>query len=371
MRRILFMLVFLTVFLPGTVFAFSVDDPNATTITETAEVMGISSTSDEIIPGTSAISHVQILRAHIIDGPDKGSIVTVHNDYAVVAIGDRVLISKETYQTGETNFFVHDIDRRMGLLLLAIFGAGVVILFSGMVGLRAIISLLASIAAIIFILLPLLLKGLPPVPIAIAVSAGILCIVMYLTHGWNRITHAAFVGTVITILITGILSTVAVAMLNLSGYSADEAVYLNLAAGARLDLRGLLLAGIIIGVLGVLNDVAITQAAIIAELRHDDPDLSFRKLYFRAMRIGREHIGGLVNTLALAYTGASLPLLLLIIQLPTPFSLLINQEILAVEIVRTVMGTIALTLAVPITTALAICFRVSAKESGHSHAHHH
>ncbi len=365
--RLLIYIGTLVLIFPMLTSAYTTDDPYGTTRTETAEVIAITDSGTETIPGTSSIAHEQTLQAHVLTGPDAGKIVTVKNDFTDVKVGDRFLLVQQTYQNGDSTYFLQDVDRRMGLVWLTVLGAGIVIIFSGLIGVRAIISLAASIAALIWILLPLLIKGWSPVPVAVAVSAGILGMVMYLTHGWNRITHAAFAGTAITVLLTGIISSLSVSLLRLSGYSADEAVYLNLAAGGVLDVKGLLLAGIIVGVLGVLNDVAITQSATIAELRHFDPTLSIRELYRRAMRIGREHVGGLVNTLALAYAGASLPLLLLLTQLPTAPSLLLNQEILAVEIVRTVIGTIALTLAVPITSLLAIYFRVEAKPHGHHH----
>jgi uncharacterized membrane protein len=368
MRRFPAFLLGIFLSLPIITSAYVPDDPYGTTVTETAEVIAIVSTGDETIPGTSTISHEQVLRATVISGPDKGQIVSVKNDYSDVKVGDRFLLVKQTYQNGDTTYFLQDVDRRSGLLVFSIIGAVLVIVFAGMIGVRALFSLGISIAAIICILLPLLIKGLPPVPIAVAVSTLILFVVMYLTHGWNRITHAAFAGTTITVLLTGILSAVAVTFLHLTGYSAEESVYLNLASGGSLDIKGLLLAGIIVGVLGVLNDVAITQSATVAELRHADPSMRPRDIYRRAMRIGREHIGGLVNTLALAYVGASLPLLLLITQIKTPLSLIINQEILAAEIVRTLIGTVALTLAVPITSFLAIYFRAESKGGFH---HHH
>lgn len=355
--------------LPQTLLAYEPVESTATTSTATAEVLSVESEGQETIPGTSTITREQILRAEIVDGAEKGKIVTVKNDFTEVKVGDRFLLVKSEYASGESVYYLQDVDRRGGLLLLTILGIIVVVAFSGMVGVRALISLVGSVAAIIFVLLPLLLQGLPPVLMSVLISSIILAFVMYLTHGWNRVTHAALLGTVVTIGITGLISTLAVSALRLSGYSADESVYLNISTGGVLDLQGLLLAGIIVGVLGVLNDVAITQSATVAELRHAKGTLGITEGYLRAMRIGREHVGGLVNTLALAYVGASLPLLLLITRLGTPLATLINQELFAAEIVRTIVGTLALTLAVPITTLLALYLRVEAKGGGHTHSH--
>lgn len=161
-------------------------------------------------------------------------------------------------------------------------------------------------------------------------------------------------------------------MAKLSGFGSDEAVYLNFNTHGSLDFAGLLLGGIIIGTLGVLDDIAITQTAVVRELLHTDGNLTKKDIYRKALNVGREHVGALVNTLALAYTGASLPLVLLLSQSTMPALFLINSEVFATEIIRTVVGSIGLIMTVPITTALAVLYLSKSDPIKHSgHAHHH
>ncbi len=354
--------------LPGMPLFAAPEDPEMVSTVSTAEVLAIVSQSPSTIPGTDTIRQEQILRAEILEGPEKGQIVEVRNDYVAVRAGDRFLLVKQSYPEGTSAYFLQDVDRRKSLLVISVIGAAIVILLAGWVGIRSLLALGASLAGIILVLLPLLLKGYPPVWTAVIVAALILGGVMYFTHSWNRVTHAAFLGTALTIMLTGIFASIAVWAARLSGFSAEESVYLNISTSGALDMQGLLLAAIIIGVLGILDDIAITQAATVAELRHANPGLSKKELYRRAMAVGKEHVGALVNTLALAYAGASLPLLLLISRLDTPIGILINQEIFATEIIRTVVGTAALTLAVPLSTLFAIWLRADAKAEG---GHHH
>jgi uncharacterized membrane protein len=223
-------------------------------------------------------------------------------------------------------------------------------------------------------LVPSLLKGYPPVLTSIIIAAVILFIAIYLTHGFNRESTVAFLGTVSAVMLTGILAYLAVTFARLSGFASDEAVYLNFNTNGALDFTGLLLGGIMIGVLGVLDDIAVTQAAVVSELYNSAPHLSRKEIYKKALRVGREHVGALVNTLALAYTGASLPLLLLFSISDFSGASIINQEIFATEIIRTAVGSIGLILTVPITTLLAIYmlkgYKIKYQDQHIPHTHH-
>ena len=159
-------------------------------------------------------------------------------------------------------------------------------------------------------------------------------------------------GTLIALIITGILSSVFVEAARLTGFASEEAGFLRVAR-QMINIKGLLLAGIIIGVLGILDDITISQSAIVFQLKEANKKLKFNELYKRAMNVGQDHISSMVNTLVLVYAGASLPLLLLFIDNPQPFFEVINYEIIADEIVRTLVGSIGLILAVPITTLIA------------------
>ena len=300
--------------------------------------------------------------------------MTIENDFLVLEKGDKFFLRHSIDGLdGREMYAVRDIDRRGVILGFIILFAIVVIVFSGKQGLRSILSLAGSFFVILYILVPSLLKGYPPVLTSIAIAAVILFLAIFLTHGFNRESGVAFSGTVLAVILTGILAYVGVELASLSGFASDEAVYLNFNTRGMLDFTGLLLGGIMIGVLGVLDDIAITQAAIVSELYSSAPHLSKKEIYIKAIRVGKEHAGALVNTLALAYTGVSLPLLLLFSTSDSSMASIINQEIFATEIIRTTVGSIGLILTVPITTLLAVYAlkNYKGKHHGHSHIHSH
>jgi uncharacterized membrane protein len=207
-----------------------------------------------------------------------------------------------------------------------------------------------SFAALLFFIIPAILGGESPLLVAIVGSAAIMFAVLYLTHGVNVHTSVAVLGTLASLVVTGVLGAAFTASTQLTGFGTEEAFFLSV-MGTNVDMRGLLLAGIIIGALGVLDDVTVTQASTVAELA---PTATSRlELYRAATRIGRAHVASAVNTIVLAYAGASLPLLLLLTAAGQDVSDLLTSEFLAQEIVRSAVGTIGLVAAVPITTALA------------------
>ena len=229
------------------------------------------------------------------------------------------------------------------------------IVFGGKQGLRGLITLTGSLVFIFLVLFPAILQGDSPVTVSIAVSSLIIILGSYVTHGFNRTTSSAILGMLATILVTGgVLAYVAVHATRLRGFETEDAVYLNQNTKGAIDFVGLLLGGILIGLLGVLYDAAIGQAVVVEELRRAGPELTAPQVFKRALRIGREHIGALVNILALAYVGASLPLLLLFFTSAYPFSITLNNEIFATEIIRSMIGSIGLILAVPITTLISV-----------------
>jgi uncharacterized membrane protein len=237
-------------------------------------------------------------------------------------------------------------------VLLAVIFVIAVIALGRWKGLRALVGIVISFGVILFFLLPSLLRDNPAVPVALVATIVIAFLALYLAHGVNITTTVALVGTLASLFVIAFLSLVFVELTRLTGLAAEEAQVLRVTAEA-LDLRGLLIAGIIVGALGVLDDVTVTQVSAVAELRRANPDLTRWELYTSAVRIGRDHIASTVNTLVLAYAGASLPLLLLFVQRDQPWARIGASEIVAIEIVRTLVGSIGLVLAVPVTTGLA------------------
>lgn len=338
-----------------------------------AVVIEVLSQEKRNIPGTDTESIYQTIRAEILEGERIGEVVTVENDYLALTPNEKFFLHRSIsgIDDGE-RYAVKDVDRRGVIVSFIVLFIGVVIFFSGKQGLRSIVGLFGSFCIIIYVLIPSLLAGYPAVLTSIIIASLILFFAIYFTHGFNRLSTTAFLGTILAVTLTGILARLGVTLARFSGFSSDEAVYLNFNTGGTLDFAGLLLGGIIIGVLGVLDDIAITQAAVVRELYGSTPNLSQKEIYTKALRIGREHVGALVNTLALAYTGASLPLLLFLSSSPLSLAQIINQEIFAVEIMRTVVGSIGLILTVPITTLLAIyMLKGYTKQDSAHHGHHH
>jgi len=248
------------------------------------------------------------------------------------------------------------------------------LVFGGIQGLRGLLSLIGSIFIIFYLLIPSIYVGHSAVLVSIGVSSLIIIAGSYITHGFNRTTTSAMLGMLITVLITGAATYLVIHLGHFSGFTSETNVYLNFNTGGRISMVGLLFGGIMIGLLGVLYDIAIGQAVAVEEL-YAAGEYTPKQVFGRAMRIGREHIGALVNTLAIAYVGTSLPLLLLFRETTTSFAYILNGEIFATEIVRILMGSIGLLLAVPLTTLLSVYVLrnvrndTGKKSHGHSHMH--
>lgn len=342
--------------------------------TATAEVVKVVEEGERTVMGTGATTTVQTLRVRFLDGDREGVVVSFENDYIIVDEGDRIFVNRLETINGDEYYVLKDVDRRSYLIILTVLFVGLLLWFAGMQGVRALLSLGLSIAAILFVLVPALLAGYSPAFVSLGVAGAILALVLFGTHGINPRSVTAFLGTFSSVLLTCTIAALFVHTMRLTGFGSDASVYLNLSTGGSLDFAGLLLGSIIIGILGVLDDVSITQASVVQELKAANASLGLRELYNRAIRVGRDHVGSLVNTLALAYVGVSLPLVLLFAQAGSDITLTLNQEIVAAEIVRIVVGSIGLIMAVPFTTLIAAWWfdRAGVDESDiASHGHHH
>lgn len=242
---------------------------------------------------------------------------------------------------------------RLGYLwgLLGLFVLVVVALGRGK-GLRGLIGTAASMAVLALFVVPQIASGQNPLLVTFVGAFGILVLSIYFVHGINRKTSAALIGTSIAALVALVLGVLITEWTKFTGLTSEEAFLAQYALG-KLDLVSLYLAGVVVGALGALNDVTVTQAAVVQALVQANPRYSIRELYLRGMAVGFDHIGSLVNTLILAYAAGALPLLLLIHQSDTPLLMLLNQEPFAAEIVSMLVGSLALVLAVPLTTLMA------------------
>jgi uncharacterized membrane protein len=332
-----------------------------------ARVVDVKGETSESLPGfdSTITSPRQSLTATILEGDKSGETVTFDNNYVQLKKGDLFFLTITTPSNLEARapyYAVEDPDRLPVLLFFAGLFVVLVLLVGGKQGLRGLITLGGSFALILYVLIPGILHGYSPIFLAIGVSSLIIILGSYITHGLNKTTSSAVIGMIVTVLVTGLLAYIAVHAGRFTGYGTEEAVYVNMNAQGHIDMLGLLLGGIMIGLLGVLYDVSISQAVSVEELHQIAPHIAKATIFKRAMRIGREHIGALVNTLAIAYVGASLPLLLLFSTPPVQIAMTVNREIFAAEIVRILIGSIGLVLAVPITTFLAVLFLVKVKK---------
>jgi uncharacterized membrane protein len=321
-----------------------------------AKVVEIVSEERKMLPGTDVESNFQTLQVEILEGVRAGEIITLENDYLNLKKGE-IFYVLETIRWEEesVHYLVHDKYRLPAVLFFVLLFVICVFIFGGLQGIRGLVSLIGSMLLIVFVLMPGVLGGYSPILVTVGVSSLIIVFGSYITHGFNKMTTAAVTGMIATILVTGALAYFAVHLTGLSGFESEEAVYLNWNTRGSIDFVGLLFGGIMIGLLGILYDAAIGQAVSVEELGSAGAHLSRKEIFKRAIRIGREHIGALVNTLAIAYVGASLPLLLLFYgDNSGSLGQIINREVFSTEIIRTAIGSIGLVLAVPITTFISV-----------------
>ncbi len=285
-------------------------------------------------------------------GPAAFLVLDTQLDVPQLALGDEVVLLDSPAAPAEFRYAYVDRERTAPLAWLGIAFAVVVVVFARRQGIRALAGLLGSVLLLVVFLVPALLRDEPAVLVALAAASAVACLALYVTHGFTTATTVALLGTLASLLGITLLARLAVAAAHLTGLTDPDTQVLRITAGS-LDLQGLLIAGIVIGALGALDDVTVTQVSIVAALRRANPGLSARHLYQEALRVGRDHVASSVNTLVLAYAGASLPLLIFFAQGTQPVFRILTGEVVAIEIVRMLVGSIGLVLAVPMTTALA------------------
>jgi len=292
----------------------------------------------------------------LAEGPDRGQVVETDIPTGpgapTVRPGDKVVVLYLPDSPGGRPYQVTDHQRSKALLAIGLAFVFAIVAFGRWRGLTALIGLAVTFAVLLLFIVPAILAGEPPLLVAIVGSAAIMLAVLFLTHGFNLTTAIAVLGTLASLTLTGLLSALCTAAAKLTGVASEEASFLN-NAYQNVNMRGLLLAGILIGSLGVLDDICVTQATTVSELAAANPELGPSGLYRAATRVGRAHIASVINTIILAYAGSSLPLLILFAAGNVPVGELLTGQFVAEELVRSAVGTIGLVAAVPITTALA------------------
>jgi uncharacterized membrane protein len=339
-----------------------------------ATVTGVDHTTCDD-PEVGAPAPCQSVEADLTSGPDKGTGITFQvrpTQFEVPELheGDKVVLLDIASSPPEFRYQFKDFQRTMPLIWLVVAFVIVVVAFGRWQGVRALIGLAASGLVLVAFVVPALLRDQPALLVALAGTVAVAFVALYLAHGINVATTVALAGTLASLAITTGGAYLAAAAAHLTGLADENAQTLRVTADA-LDLRGLLVAGIVVGALGVLDDVTVSQVSTVGALRRANPDLSAVQLYREAIRVGRDHVASTVNTLVLAYAGASLPLLLFFAQGNQPTGRLITGEVISVEIVRMLVGSIGLVLAVPITTGLAAVVLGPDDDvhDGHDHGH--
>lgn len=339
---------------------------------EKARVIEASPSVDKAVEGTSIVTKSQQLTVKVLEGVDKDRIVSFENDYTQLEAGDVFYVRHIVGGFDLETWSVSDPYRLDVLLLIALAFLILVFAFGGIQGVRGLASLAGSLVLIFYVLLPGIHGGINPILVSLGVASLIIIVGSFVTHGFTKTTLAAMLGMLATVALTGAATYAAIYYGQLSGFTSDENIYLNFSSDGSIDMIGLLFGGILIGLLGVLYDCAIGQAVAVEELYAASKEYTRRQVYLRGLRIGREHIGALINTLAIAYVGASLPLLLLLKQSTASPLYILNGEIFATEIIRILMSGIGIILAVPITTLIAVAMLKGVQPSGITvHAHPH
>ena len=334
-----------------------------------AQVDEIIEEGDIDLGGT--VQRYQIARVEILEGDYTGILMEI--DYGRRQVlsgnlylqpGDKILVTLGVRPDGVITAYYAEHVRAIPLLWLLAAFVVAILLISRWKGLRSLLSMAFSLYVIVRYIIPHILAGEDPVRVSIIGSAILLAVTLYLTYGWNLKTHSAVLGMFFVLVITGTLAYGFVVFTRLTGAGDENALFLVQMLDSRINLRGLLLGGMIIGALGVLDDLVTTQASAVFELYGANPSLGFRGLYNAAMRIGQDHVAATVNTLVLAYAGASLPMLLMFSLGQGDFGYVVNFSFIAEEIVRTLVGSLGLVAAVPLTTAIATGLALNREKLG-------
>jgi uncharacterized membrane protein len=346
--------------------------------TERAEVTEVEET---ICPGFGQ-QRCQTVTARLESGPDAGRDIRLQLGATGldpdVDPGDGIKVAEAPEPppgapVAGTGYTLVDFERGTPMLVLALFFVLVVLVFARLRGALSLVGLGISLAIVLVFVVPAILDGEPPLAVAVVGALAVALVTIPLAHGRGPKSLAAVLGTAASLLLTALLAALFTQAAHLTGFSSEEATFLQV-SGADLSLDGLLLAGMVIGALGVLDDVTVSQASTVLALRGAAPALGFRELFGRALTVGRDHVSATVNTLVLAYVGASLPVLLVFSSANLGLGEALGLEIVAKEVVATLVGSIGLIAAVPVTTALAALLalrepaeRLAAREHGHAH----
>ena len=358
MKKFIYALLMIIIFSSGIIYGEELEEnPYLTEKAKVLEIIEIEEVGEDNFNGQ--IQHVEV---EILSGKHKGQRFHVENGLSenvayniLVEKGDKVVVViEEDGMSGEIEVFISDYSRGDYLLYLTLIFAALILLVGRAKGIRALISLTLTMGSIVYILLPSILKGADPIPISIAISIGVTIVTIFLVGGVNSKSISAIIGTSIGVIIAGIISYIIGSKINLTGLSAEEATMLMfIPQEISFNFRNLLFSGIILGALGAVMDVGMSVSSSIDEIYKANNELTTKQLFDSGMNVGKDVMGTMTNTLILAYAGTSIPLLLLFMAYETSIIKIMNMDIIATEIVRSLSGSIGLILTIPITAIIA------------------
>lgn len=366
-------LSFAVLLFPSSATAQTLESPNYSTGTVTqVEETEVIQNGQEFFTQT-----VQVKRS------DNGEIVVIQvgnefqplNRNQLLTEGKSIVIADQLLTSGEVETVLADVNRIPTVILLFLLFTVVVIAVGRWQGVQSILGMFLSLGILMNFIIPQIISGANPVIVSLIGSLIIGAVTVYLSHGFRLKSHIALASMMLSLFAVSILSYISVHTSQLVGLGSEEAYFLQFGSTSIINLQGLLLGGIMLGALGVLDDITVSQVSVVFQLRATKKNISFAELYARALSVGKDHVASLVNTLVLAYAGANLPLFLLFtINENVPKWVTLNSEVIVEEIVRTLAGSIGLVLAVPLATVLAVYFalKMDPKEIEHEdHTHHH
>lgn len=326
---------------------------------------------DPVMGGTGAAADIEV---RLLDGPDAGEVAVLEDvaldGYPDLAVGDRVTLDQIATPDAGEQYVITDFQRTPTLLMLLGVFVLAVLAIGRWHGLRSLVGLAVSLLIVVQFIVPAILAGKNPPAVALVGAVAVMIVTLYLAHGVNEMTTSAIIGTSGALVLTVAMGVLFIDRSKITGFASDDAQFASFAVQG-LDLQGLVLAGLIIAALGVLDDVTVSQASTVFALHDTDRTLRWPALFARAMRVGRDHIASVVNTLFLAYAGASLALLVLFSTSGVSNAEIFNSEVLAEEIVKIIVGSLGLIAAVPMTTALAAKVAIDRPDGARSPVHTH
>jgi uncharacterized membrane protein len=320
-------------------------------------------------PYSNYKSTIQTLDLTILDGPEAGQNIQVNYDSQNISdlalnVGDTVVLSKNTNSSGKTTFAVEDKYRLTPIIFILIAFIVLVVIIAGWKGITSFIGLAVSLLIIFSYIIPQILAGVDPLTVCMIGAVIILVLTTYAAHGFSKRTTIALCSTLLALLLTFFLSLLVVQLSQITGYADENDIAIHFGTQHLINVKGLLLGGIIIGTLGALNDITTTQVATIFEIAKTDQNLNKKQLFKKGLVVGREHVASLINTLVLAYAGSSLTVFIFLFYNASyyPLWVILNSETLSEELIRTVVGTTGLLFVIPIVSFIAAYFATKRAE---------